>query len=514
MYDGIIFNQISSDHILNTSLYILKSNETSELDIGLDREEIKGDTTASRPIANDYATKYSSTIQFGILLVKSDCSDMTVTEQRKIAKWLTSPNTYKKLEFIKDGKTAAFYVMAKCLSYRPFIVNGVNGINVTFTCDSPFMYQDVTQTYTVKDGDIITFENNSDCEDDYSYPIWELNSEIKQNILLTLMNNYTNESVTFLLKQNDRLEIDSNACTVRLASELVPIHKIGWESPEDICFPKLINGENQISITIKPANKLSISLTPDDVDYYNLTSNDGISIIGNCKINDGVLSLPGGTTGTNYAVLDADLTDITATPTTGVTIGFFVKASSQKDTYSPPDGFSPLVSFTWVDDGFMSVLASLEIGGNVAGTWIDPTWDADGDTSTENDNIVLRVSKDAYDYITLTVDTSAVKVYKNGVLYSTDTTFGGGSPSTLLGLIKNGLCKIRIGGWTCSWWKFHDFAGSYKNISVIQKALTANEVLDLYNHNGIIDTGDITGNTTITISNKEYIKGVVYEQMQ
>lgn len=230
--------------------------------------------------------------------------------------------------------------------------------------------------------------------------------------------------------------------------------------------------------------KIASAAVADDIasallKTYDMTSTSGITFAGTGStpgtVANGELTLPGGACGTQYAVLDADFSQIND----GVTIAFKTKAGAT-------DGYSPLFCFKWNADSWSSsdpsysfddnlnfwiLRADLDTMGNVKSStyWRDAAADP-----------TLAVSKGSYDSIALTIDSSAINIYKNGTLFKSVTEMGGGTFAGLVESIKNNSPEFRLGN-IKFWAAWNDYTGSYKDVSIYKRALTATEISYLVN---------------------------------
>ena len=210
---------------------------------------------------------------------------------------------------------------------------------------------------------------------------------------------------------------------------------------------------------------------------YDMTSSSGITVAGTnsagVTIKDGVLTVPGNGAAAGYAILDADFSQIDD----GVTIAFKTKISNT-------DAWAPLLSFQWDADSwasdtdytydenfnFWALRTELNPIGNVHGNGNAGTvWY--GADPTEP----VAVSSTDYDDIALTISKDAICIYKNGTLYKTVTSLGGGTFETLLGYIKNNSPELHLGHYK-AWYAWFDYQGSYKDVSIYKRALTATEI--------------------------------------
>ncbi len=210
---------------------------------------------------------------------------------------------------------------------------------------------------------------------------------------------------------------------------------------------------------------------------YDMMSNAGITVAGTnsagVTIQNGVLTVPGNGAAAGYAILDADFSQIDD----GVTVAFKTKISNE-------DAWAPLLSFQWDADSwagdtdytydekfnFWALRTELNPIGNVHGNGNAGTvWYGSDPVDP------VAVSNTDYDDIALTISKDAMCVYKNGALYKTVTNLGGGTFETLLGYIKNNSPELHLGHYK-AWWDWVDYQGSYKDVSIYKRALTATEI--------------------------------------
>lgn len=116
---------------------------------GLNREILKGTTNMYRSQAVHYGTVYSDVITIPLFIVKFNCNyddtQISMFELRKLQAWLTSSKLPQSLYIAsKEGAMIEYHGIFTEIS--PYSFSGLNGINLKFTCDSPFGYD----TRTVK----------------------------------------------------------------------------------------------------------------------------------------------------------------------------------------------------------------------------------------------------------------------------------------------------------------------------------------------------------------------------
>lgn len=192
-----------------------------------------------------------------------------------------------------------------------------------------------------------------------------------------------------------------------------------------------------------------------------------------------VLTLNGGAKGASFAKVDSEVYKNTDW-TDGMTIAFWVKA---KD--STP-GISPLYSFNIADhgsEGYIATTDSLEIAINSDGNsgmaeyprvWADPSV-VDGTAQP-----VLTAGK--WQHVAVTLSASGMTIYLDGQKYS-DPVLGPSSANFKLFTSQIQYCYgLQLGNWNCGWWdEIGSFAGSYDDVYVFNKSLSASEVKEVMN---------------------------------
>ena len=110
---------------------------------GLNREILKGTTNMYRSQAVHYGTVYIDVITLPLFIVKFNCdyddTQISLFELRKLQAWLTSSKLPQSLYIVsKEGIMIEYHGIFTEIS--PYSYKGLNGINLKFTCDSPFGY--------------------------------------------------------------------------------------------------------------------------------------------------------------------------------------------------------------------------------------------------------------------------------------------------------------------------------------------------------------------------------------
>ena len=128
---------------------LIMANPDNEDTTGLSRDIIKGNVTIYRNEANHYGTIYNSVIVLNFFIVKDNCHtedhEITPLELRHLQSWLTSSKLPQDLYVVGDtGERIEYFGIFTDIT--PYVCNGLNGLKLVFTCNSPFAYK----TYNLK----------------------------------------------------------------------------------------------------------------------------------------------------------------------------------------------------------------------------------------------------------------------------------------------------------------------------------------------------------------------------
>ena len=201
---------------------------------GLNRKILKGTANMYRSQVVHYGTVYSDVIVLSLFIVKFNCdyddTQISLFELRKLQAWLTSSKLPQPLYIVsKKGTLIEYNGIFTELS--PYSFNGLNGIYLKFTCDSPFGY-DVKKVKIQADDAKKGISKRIFCDTDeigeYVYPHIQFypNSAGK----ISFKNNTDNGKImSFTLsKKYNELIID---CKLkRIVADGIPLslHDIGW----------------------------------------------------------------------------------------------------------------------------------------------------------------------------------------------------------------------------------------------------------------------------------------------
>ena len=231
--------------------------EISSISLGLDREINRGESNVYRPRQYHFGATYAYPLESELSVIKNieeDQNDMIFSRNdiRSIAAWLTSP-LYPLLFHMTDYEFDAYleepidyYVTFS--SIENVVVNGgIVGLTIKATCDCPFGYsQEFSKEIPANSG--ITITNTSDNYDGLIYPIIKINPT--DNGQITISNDTEQKSITFKSKgANNAIFIDCQRLEIKDSIDsLIPLSDLGVSNPADIYFPRLLHGQNKISV--------------------------------------------------------------------------------------------------------------------------------------------------------------------------------------------------------------------------------------------------------------------------
>ena len=227
--------------------FIMVKPDTSD-NSGLSRELLKSEFNSVRKEVNFYGAKYSDVIALNFLIIKDfrQKLDMDVKyhELRSIQSWITSSSI-----------PIPFYVYFPDCTYieyngvftniEPFVVNGLNGFKLTFTCNSPFAYESKKIKINCGNDNSKTFSRRIDCntdENDFVYPIITL-TNIKNGNFKIQNNNDNNRYMAFTINSKyNQYIIDCKLKRILADDEILTMSDIGWETENIIDYNNINTG--------------------------------------------------------------------------------------------------------------------------------------------------------------------------------------------------------------------------------------------------------------------------------
>lgn len=240
---------------------------STEDETGLNREILKGSTNLHRAKAVHYGAVYNSTITLPLFIVKNPCDSLgekiSPIELRRLQAWLTSSKFPKPLHLMtKTGHMIEYYGIFS--EIFPYSYNGLNGLNIKFTCDSPFAY-DTKKMKVIGNNNSNGIVKNIYCDtdelNDFIYPVIEF---MPKNAGQILFKNQTDENniMTLNLSQKfSKVIIDCNLKRIMADGNHLSLDDVGWNIQHITDFNnvntgvykmywfRLLPGKNIVNIT-------------------------------------------------------------------------------------------------------------------------------------------------------------------------------------------------------------------------------------------------------------------------
>ena len=213
---------------------------------------------------------------------------------------------------------------------------------------------------------------------------------------------------------------------------------------------------------------------------------DGMEIVGAELVNDDakgqVMSFPGSAKNKKNGSGSKATIPMESLATTDFSAGisWTVWVKGTPDTH----GMQPIFTVDLTRIGYLTLLADLVVTANSDGNetkWgIERVWsDPPGPLEDEESAIGTE-----WTYFTVVIKSSGVFLYKNGKLYDTDPwaagSFGNdGMTDTMMEQMAYAT-GVTLGAYNCDWWKFGDFKGFISSAALYNKALTDDEIKELF----------------------------------
>lgn len=198
----------------------------------------------------DFPDKYCKDLDHNIFSL--DGTDyFTSNDIREINAWLTSPQLPKMFKFEGDKyfkEDVEFFVIATSSNTenlgRPY------SLTITFTCDSPYGYTpEITKEFKVINNSIQSIFDNTDCRDEYIYPVLYI-KPYKDGAIEIINHSDENKKLIIPQAKNEKafyidcskFKIYSNDSDGN--NNVIPFKELGL-SP-NMYWPRLVFGKNMI----------------------------------------------------------------------------------------------------------------------------------------------------------------------------------------------------------------------------------------------------------------------------
>lgn len=207
----------------------------------------KGDITAQRAKPNHFTTTYSDALILNFFILKDDdvCETqedfkLTGDEINYLRSWLESPRKPTELICLTEEDEFNVHYYGVFTSVQPYMIAGdCYGLNLEFTCNSPYGYSDeYLTTYTMQSGvtEYVKYYNNESAEkNEYVKPVLIINADgtfIGEQLTITNMSDDSNAMVLTLPSGLSKLVIDCEKKTIKDGSgNLLPLSAVGVTTP-------------------------------------------------------------------------------------------------------------------------------------------------------------------------------------------------------------------------------------------------------------------------------------------
>lgn len=201
VYDGTSIKTL----LPGSELTVAVLDSFDEIDGNLGRDIIKGEVNSERYSPNYITSLFNEVVNFDLFIYKTDESDFTTDEQRKLTKLLTSARTPKWFSSYDcdDNLIANYRGLFTQVIYKIF--NGLKGFQVHFENDSPYDY-DIVKDKSLKTlGHILTNEYNNE----WAYPITSDSDEPIYPVLK--ITGKTGETISLLQKVSKIIDTSSGS---------------------------------------------------------------------------------------------------------------------------------------------------------------------------------------------------------------------------------------------------------------------------------------------------------------
>lgn len=249
---GFIYNGKSTKDILSDSELILCTFEGIDSVTGHQRDEISGETTISRPIANEYGTQYQPLeIEYGLIKKNHKC--FTDEEQRIVERWLTSPKISQKMEILdcKESVVDGFYC-GKFISTTWYPTGGGwAGLMFKFKNNTAYPMKHFEKVYNITGSGSVAVECNTDEIEEYVYPIITIRQSESQTSTVTITNTTDgSKKMSVLTRRNLPMIFDCQNCIPKdgTTSGIITYKDLGWEDVGNIYWLRLSPGINNLLV--------------------------------------------------------------------------------------------------------------------------------------------------------------------------------------------------------------------------------------------------------------------------
>ena len=250
-----VVNMIGSDfsfggHNLSDYGFVM-ANPDKEDSTGLNRDVLKGTTTIYKYEAIHYGSKYNDVLTIPFFIIKDDCTSESVkisqTELRQINSWLTFSNRPELLTVSFDTSNPInFYGIFTEIT--PYVIDGLNGLYITFTCTSPFATGNYHHSFTLSNEysnyKEMVFPGLSD-ENTYIYPVIRLNSSTSCVCKISRLNSTGKsalDEMEFTLEPGKDYLIDCSLKRITIDGKACAMADVGLDDVDIVDYNNVATG--------------------------------------------------------------------------------------------------------------------------------------------------------------------------------------------------------------------------------------------------------------------------------
>ena len=251
---GFRYNNSDTTRILEDAELIVCFNSAVDTVAGVSRQTEGGDPTISSSVVNEYGT-VADKLVFEFALAKKDMSDFSYDEQRHVERWLTSPKFSMPIQFFGCGHDDTYKYYGKFTQTEWSVSDdGFYSVACTFEVNGNYAYEEYNRGFsspsrTADSWSIILYDESDELEE-WVYPVVTISPNGDNASCSMTFISDDNHQMTINTEINDTLTFDCKRCTVsRGNGRKVYYSQIGWADIENIYWPRLRPGENQISVT-------------------------------------------------------------------------------------------------------------------------------------------------------------------------------------------------------------------------------------------------------------------------
>ena len=253
VYDGTSIKTL----LPGSELTIGVLDSFDEIDGNLGREIIKGEVNSERYSPNYITSLFNEVVNFDLFIYKTNESDFTTEEQRKLTKLLTSARTPKWFSSYdcNDNLIANYRGLFTQVTYKIF--SGLKGFQVHFENDSPYDY-DIVKNKSLT---VLGYASIDETTNNWIYPLASDSDEPIYPVLKIV--GKTGSAITLSQRiEKEGVELGRNEMSFYITASpfYIDCRKCMIYTDEGLCDYKAINFD--------PTKQKWFSLLPNAVNFF------------------------------------------------------------------------------------------------------------------------------------------------------------------------------------------------------------------------------------------------------